>query len=87
MSNQYLHHIQKLTMKLQRALEEDRTRLDRVRSNPSALGDPFELERTRRSAAPSPEAFLGDNRGHIQGKLLGNGPCAPTLGFSGTLVC
>ncbi|KAJ5460963.1 uncharacterized protein N7458_002559 [Penicillium daleae] len=59
-------------MKLQRALEEDRTRLDRVRSDPGALGDPFELERTRRSAAPSPEAFLGDDRGEIQEKLLGN---------------
>jgi hypothetical protein len=44
-------------MKLQRALEEDRTRIDRVRTDPSALGEPFELERTRRSAAPSPEAF------------------------------
>lgn len=74
-------------MKLQSALEENRTRLDRVQSDPGALGDPFELERTRRSAAPSPEAFLGDDRGQTQGKLLGNGPHGPTLGFCGTLVC
>ena len=59
MNNQEsLHHIQKLTQKLQRALEEHRPRISRARSDPDTLGDP---ERVRRSAAPSPEAFLGED--------------------------
>ena len=59
MNNQEpLHYIQKLAHKLQRALEEQRPRINRARSDPDTLEDP---ERVRRSAAPSPEAFLGED--------------------------
>jgi hypothetical protein len=55
-------------MKLQRVLDEDLSCGHLARANPGALGGPFELERTRRSAAPSPEAILDDDQEQLKGK-------------------
>jgi hypothetical protein len=74
-----LPYIQELTMKLQRVLEEDLSRGHLRRANPDALGDPFELERTRRSAAPSPEAILDDYQEQLKGKHHQNDLHASTV--------
>lgn len=66
-----LLRVQKLTQKLQRALEECRPSKGRTRSDPGALGDPFEWERVRRSAAPSPEAFLSGDSEQLEKGLTG----------------
>lgn len=66
-----LRHIQKLTQKLHRVLEEHRPSISRTRSDPSALGDPFEWERVRRSAAPSPEASLGEDHEQFEKGITG----------------
>jgi hypothetical protein len=66
-----LLRVQKLSQKLQRALEECRPSKGRTRSDPGALGDPLEWERVRRSAAPSPEVFLTEESEQLEKGLTG----------------
>jgi hypothetical protein len=87
MNNQRsLCHIQKLTQKLHRVLEEHRPSISRARSDPSALGDPFEWERVRRSAAPSPEASLGRNDEQFEEGITGTVRKLPWTASPGSMI-
>jgi hypothetical protein len=66
-----LLRVQKLTQTLQRALKECRPSKGRTQADPGALGDPFERERVRRSAAPSPEVFLSEESEQLEIGLTG----------------
>ena len=87
MNNQRsLCHIQKLTQKLHRVLEEHRPSISRARSDPNALGDPFEWERVRRSAAPSPEASFSGNDEQFEEGITGTVRKSPWTASPGSMI-